>query len=279
MASRMVRKSAYGRTQLFLPTASCVIREVKCMGGITRHTTANVYHVLKTAHETESACWHCCEPIEDDKWVPLPRLYDPAEEIYHVFGKTCSPSCAKAYILEHTTFDRGQHLNVLVKMLRDVYGVTEQVIETPPRPALRRFGGVFDPRKQQRVSCRLVEPPFVSYCMVVEERAGGNAIAETEGGATKPIGGATHAHAASATSDQAIPAVEEAYNLDEPPPPGLYTDFVRHRQQATSSGAAAIQRTSTPNAATKRRRDVSVDAQQASAANRTGPLSKFIKRT
>ena len=70
--------------------------------------------------------------------MPLPRVF--ADGVYHVYGRTCSPGCAKAYVLEHTTFDRGQHLNVLVKMLHDVYGVTGAVTEAPPRPAMATTG-------------------------------------------------------------------------------------------------------------------------------------------
>ena len=65
------------------------------------------------AHTTSSCCWHCCEEVVHA--VPLPRVYDTAEKAYFVYGVTCSPSCAKAYVLEHTTFDRGQHLDLLVQ--------------------------------------------------------------------------------------------------------------------------------------------------------------------
>ena len=155
-APRMIRKSAFGRTQLFLPSTTTILREVKCMGGILRHDQANVYHVLPSAHDTSGMhCWHCCEPIESTKTcVPLPRVFDTHENVYHTYGATCSPSCAKAYIIEHTSFDRGQHLNVLAHMLRNVYGVKGRVVETPPRPALRRFGGAFDPKKIAKVECR-----------------------------------------------------------------------------------------------------------------------------
>ena len=124
--ARLVRKSAYGRTQLFLPDRGVVMREVKCMGGVLRRDAASVFHLLAEArHEPGAACWHCCEPIDGDPStvVPLPRLYDAAAQVYHVYGRTCPPGCAKAYVLEHTTFDRGQHLNTLVRMLREVFGV------------------------------------------------------------------------------------------------------------------------------------------------------------
>lgn len=261
---RLVRKSAYGRTQLFLPSTSAILREVKCMGGITRHDAANVYHVLPAAHETASACWHCCEPIATgEAWVPLPRLFDPAENMFHVFGKTCCPGCAKAYILEHTTFDRGQHLNVLVKMLREVYGITGPVVETPPRPALRRFGGVFDPRAQQRAECRLVEPPFVSYCMIAEERMG---MPTTE----LPRAPNTASGGGGGPSSM----VEEAYDLDEPPPPGIFADFVKEMEESQPADEDASTSTATVS---KRRREAAA-ARSAGAAASSGPLTKFVKQ-
>ena len=229
--TRLVRKSAYGRTQLFLPSPTAVLREVKCMGGMTKKETASVYHVLPAAHEAGgAACWHCCEPVGSAS-IPIPLYYDSGERVYHVYGTTCCPGCAKAYILEHTTFDRGQHLNVLVKMLREAYGVAHPVVETPPRPALKRFGGAFDPTTQPKAACRLVEPPFVSYTMIVEERAG-----------------------------QPVELAEEAESLHEPPPPGIYADFVRAQQQTVAP---------LPN--TKRPRSEP-------PAPGTGPMSRFVKK-
>ena len=205
------------------------------MGGMTKRDTANVYHVLPPVHEHATvACWHCCEAIgggsstrSSSTCIPIPRFYDAGERVFHVHGATCCPGCAKAYILEHTTFDRGQHLNVLVKMLREVYGISRPVIETPPRPALKRFGGTFDPTTQPKAACRLVEPPFVSYTMIVEERVG-----------------------------QVVEIVEEAESLQEPPPPGMYADFVRTQ--------------TVPLPANKRPREPTAPG--------TGPMSRFVKK-
>ena len=209
-----VRKSAYGRTQLFLPSTTTLMREVKCMGGVTQYANASVYHLL--SHESK-CCWHCAEPVRDPKRrIALPRLYDADEGVYHVYGCACSPGCAKAYVLEHTTFDRGQHLNVLVRMLREVYGVTDPVRAAPPRPALLRWGGPFDPRKQTKAECRLVEPPFVSYCMLAEER---------------------------------VPAEELAEEEDKDKEPALYESFVRDRVPAPPA-------TPVPKEPAKRKRDV-----------------------
>ena len=247
----MLRKAAHGRTDLFLPRRDVVMREVKCMGGVVRRDGASAFHVLPNAREAEGACcWHCCEPIKDARSViPLPRLYDATEQVYHVYGRTCSPGCAKAYILEHTSFDRGHHLNTLARMLREVYGVAGGVAEAPPRPAMRRFGGVFDPSKQTRAECRLVEPPFVSYCMLVEERVGGGTAAPPE--------------------EEAAPAaameVEDEDALQEPMPPGLYEEFARTR----AASSAALQ-APPPVPPSKRKSGPA-------AASADGPMSKFLK--
>lgn len=169
-AEPLLRKSAHGRTELFLPTPDVLLREIKCMGGIVKRSGTSVFHELPAArHVLGAACWHCCEPIPENATViPLPRTFDAQTGSYFVYGRTCSPGCAKAYILEHTSFDRGQHLNMLVQMLRDAYGWEKPILATPPRPSLKRFGGVLDV-VPEKAECRLVEPPFLSYCMLAEE--------------------------------------------------------------------------------------------------------------
>lgn len=236
---RQIRKSAYGRTQLFLPDENVLMREVKCMGGMGTRDSASVYHVLPNAWEAKgAACWHCCEPIARQKEVvPLPRVYDAQQKVYYVYGRTCSPGCAKAYILEHTTFDRGQHLNMLTRMLHDLYGVEGAVAETPPRPALKRFGGCFDPRTIVRAECRLVQPPFVSYCMLAEEHVGGKQVA---------------------LPTSAV--VEEADTLDEPPPPALFHAFVAEQEKATPSSSST-----------------SSSGKRKAEPTPRGPMSKFMK--
>lgn len=253
---RLIRKSSYGRTDLFLKDPGVTVREIRCMGGIRRKETANVYHMLPDARHAEGACcWHCCEEIHDGATVvPLPSVYDSLEGVYHVYGRTCSPGCAKAYVLEHTTFDRGQHLNVLIRMLRDVYGIDGPIVETPPRPALRRFGGVFDPTSLPRARCRLIQPPFVSYCMLVEEHN-----EEVNQASTLP-------------SSNMI--VDDDDGIDEPQPPAAFDDFLRRRADARPPAAAAPPRAAV---GTRRRGRGEPTGGAASASGDQGPMSKFCK--
>jgi hypothetical protein len=176
-----IRKSAFGRTNLFMESNSMMFKEVKCAAStMARQATASVYNMHDTNNiesddkkvNTENiVCWHCCHSFEGQGFR-LPRSYDPAEKMYHVYGWFCSANCCKAYILEHSTFDRGYQMNVFVRMLREVYNIDNGIIEAPPRIALKMFGGSFDIetfRKQKNV-CYVVHPPFVSYCMLIEER-------------------------------------------------------------------------------------------------------------
>lgn len=180
-----IRKSAFGRTNLFLSTNSMLFREVKCSASsMARQATASVYHVHETNKIEERhkniVCWHCCHSFEEEGFR-LPRSYDPSERVYHVYGWFCSANCCKAYILEHATFDRGYQMNVFVRMLREVYGIDSGIIEAPPRIALKMFGGPFDIEafRTQKNVCFNVHPPFVSYCMLIEERQPIENIGET----------------------------------------------------------------------------------------------------
>lgn len=175
-----IRKSAFGRTSLFIPSSDVLLREIQCMGGVSRHENASVYH-MHNLEDKKVACWHCCETFEGAS-LQIPRLYDPVEKVYHVYGNFCSANCGKAYILENSTYDRGQHLNVFVRMLRDVYGIKNKVIEAPPRISLDKFGGPFNIKTFRTMEniCSICRPPFVSYCMVVQERSASKAADKHE---------------------------------------------------------------------------------------------------
>jgi hypothetical protein len=176
------RKSAFGRTNLFLETSSTIFREIRSgTSAGARHASTSVFHTqmgnnLQTKPEG-CACWHCCHEF-DGTAMRLPRIFDPCENLYHVYGWYCSANCAKAYLLEHSTFDRGYQMNIFARMLRDVYDVHENINEAPPRLSLRMFGGPFDIEafRCQTGICTLVTPPFVSYCMLIEERFPGPAV-------------------------------------------------------------------------------------------------------
>ena len=37
-----IRKSAFGRTSLFIPSSDVLLREIQCMGGVSRHENAKL---------------------------------------------------------------------------------------------------------------------------------------------------------------------------------------------------------------------------------------------
>ena len=252
-----VRRHAHARTDLFLGDPNVVFRDIRCMGGVVRREDASAYHTLAPAFAAAAAgtsCWHCCEPIAaDGVVVPLPRAYDDVTGAFHVYGRTCSPGCAKAYIIEHTSFDRSQHLALLFKMLREAFGVVGPVVETPPRAGLRRFGGPFDPsRRAAACTYRLLAPPFVSHSMLVEERVGAPTVS------TADPARALSCSAAGAAEDT---AGDEEGEFAEPAPPPLFDAFVATR----SALPARDERTS----GAKRKR-------LARQPVRKGPLAGFL---
>ncbi len=172
----LLRKATFGRTNLFLATSNAILREIRCSANsVTRHADVSIFHNHLGNQEQEKpemcACWHCCHAF-DGKGFRLPRIYDPTDNLYHVYGWFCSANCAKGYILEHSTFDRGYQMNIFTRMLREVYGIHESIIESPPRLALKMFGGPFDIEtfRTQKNVCFMVTPPFISYSMLIEER-------------------------------------------------------------------------------------------------------------
>lgn len=171
-----IRKSAFGRTNLFLASNTTLFKEVKCSASYTtRQATASLYHMHQGNKSLEKkeciVCWHCCHSF-DGAGFKLPRSYDATEKMYHVYGWFCSANCCKAYILEHSTFDRGYQMNVFVRMLREIYDIHEAIVESPPRISLKMFGGPFDIEtfRTQKNVCFVVHPPFISYSMLIEER-------------------------------------------------------------------------------------------------------------
>ncbi len=222
-----IRKAAFGRTNLFLKDTGVLFREVKCTSSsMTRFSTASIFHQHDACEHVCKTCWHCCYDF-DDTTIPirLPRLFDPNEEMYHVYGWFCCPSCAKAYILEHATFDRGYQMNVFIRMLREIYKITDPVIESPPRISLQRFGGPFDIEQFRKLNniCSVISPPFISYCMLIEERKPIENIGETANrrittvrGLRQPVTGTVKA-----SEDDIIMPISD----------GLYTKFITENEK------------------------------------------------
>ena len=231
-----VRKSVFGRTNLFLTSKGTLFREVKCSSSATvRVSSASLFHTHSSSFqnhdECKSVCWHCSYEINGNS-IRLPRLYDPYEEVYHVDGWFCGPACGKGYILEHTPFDRGYQINIFVRMLRELYGITQPIVEAPPRLSLTKYGGPFDIEtfRSQNNVCSIVNPPFVSYCMLVEERQPNETIGEKQIGMNQTVKGLRRPKSGSVKlTDDALcmPSEQGLYQK--------YLDEVQDNHNATST--------------------------------------------
>lgn len=241
-----LHKSAHGRTSVFTVDPTVTLRSIRTSSTLASgERVARAYHRIGWKPVGDVSCWHCCEPVAGEPY-PLPRVYDSLERKFHVVGFFCSLECCKAHILDTSTFDRGNQLAMLERMAREVYGVEDTIVETAPRISLKRFGGPFAPpsAERPRAPCQLLEPPFISYCMLAEERAKHSSLATTTGALD--------------------PLPNETYDLDNEreAPRSMYADFVgEHRaaprepaQPAPSDAPAPVAAMSTLRRFSKRPR-------------------------
>lgn len=119
-------------------------------------------------------CWHCCHEL-GDKDVPVSIPQRMVGDKFETFGYFCSLSCAKAYILEHPTFDSRRQLLYLNKVATEIYGVRPPIVQAPPRLCLKRFGGDLDIEEFRRAgggrvvhTCEV--PPFSRILARYDER-------------------------------------------------------------------------------------------------------------
>ena len=176
--SCVLKRSQLGRAQLFLTGINYT--DVRCSASITQHVQRNsLFHPHRQNgrlpevfnRPCDMACWHCVHRFTTPP-VPVPKDYDAAEGVYHVFGSFCSLACAKAYLLETPTFNTGLMVMLLSKMGREIYG-EEKIDPAPPRLSLDIFGGPFsiDTFRAKKNKVLVHVPPFVSTYMVCEERS------------------------------------------------------------------------------------------------------------
>lgn len=129
---------------------------------------------------TSLCCWHDCHPFTTTP-IPIPKLRSKQmnSHVYVVYGIFCSANCAVAYILEKNTYDQQLVLLQFKTMMVDVFGLDADSVfalePAAPRIFLTMFGGhlSIDRFRQQSLTVRatLVQPPFISYSMVLEENA------------------------------------------------------------------------------------------------------------
>ena len=140
---------------------------------------------------TSIVCWHDCHRF-DTVPIPIPKVSRHTNNnqnmIYTIFGVFCSCNCAVAYILERNTYDQQQMLLLFKQMVIDVFHLDTRDVFTfepaPPRIFLDLFGGhltLAQFRKSSLVSRNtLLNPPFISYSMVLEENTRQNSTTENK---------------------------------------------------------------------------------------------------
>lgn len=256
-----IRKSAFGRTDLFLSSSSVKFNDYKCSSSMNaRQVGRSMYHMHtgNNSHTRPPAClcWHCCHDYEGEGYR-VPRIFDTMQNLYHVYGWFCSPNCAKTYIIENSSFDRGYQMNIFIRMLRDVYDINHMIQESPPRLSLQIFGGPFDIERfrSNHNTCRLVQPPFVSYSMLIEEHANESKGNETNNVFNGSVRGLRRPSVSQAQSD--------TRHLDgKAKPESLYNMYLKDRSSMSVDD-------STTNTQPKRPRA------EAKSTKTAGGLSKF----
>lgn len=129
---------------------------------------------------TDVLCWNCRHQF-DTVPVSIPRSTGicNTKSFYEVYGVFCSINCAKKYLLERHTHDQQNLLMQLNEVCVNVFGMDALHVfnakEAPPYIFLKAFGGHMDidEYRAKSLNCRtvLIEPPFVSHAMVLEEHS------------------------------------------------------------------------------------------------------------
>jgi len=100
----------------------------------------NVNKSNKTGQTTSSLCWHCYEKINDGEDVRIPFEIDNLKNIFYCKGYFCSFNCAMAYIIDNPMFDMNI-CRVNLYILARRCGIEGEIIQSPPKSLLIKFGG------------------------------------------------------------------------------------------------------------------------------------------
>ena len=233
--SENLRKSPFGRTLLFHSSADVVFKELQCAASVTQRSDGGSrFHTQGCG--PGRACWHCCHAFDGDP-IRLPRVYEADSGTYHVYGNFCTLGCAKAHLSSLPQFNREQHMYVFKRMAREVYGV-DDVLEAPPRVALHMFGGPFSIQefRQKSFPCVLHMPPFVSYCMVVEEKLSAH-IVDSSSIRGMRIPGKTKMQATPIAPDTKLTKRYEAFCRDHGEPSAQHAEVVKKKQRVAEATA------------------------------------------
>lgn len=128
---------------------------------------------------TSICCWHDTEPFSTTPLsIPKSQLHGDDEMVYVVYGVFCSVECAARWIITNHR-DAAQILLRFNRLLVEVYKMDPvSVFEmklAPDAISLTKFGGPYTLEafraKNKTVVVELLEPPFITYDMVLQEHA------------------------------------------------------------------------------------------------------------
>jgi hypothetical protein len=125
--------------------------------------------------KTDILCIHCAHGFS---WQPLciPEKYYESSKTYSVSYIICSIGCGVAQIESKKYYDQWHRIFLFRKMLREVFSLDPREMKAaPPRESLSAFGGYMSIEKFREEStriesCRLIEPPFLLFPIVIEEK-------------------------------------------------------------------------------------------------------------
>lgn len=245
---------------------------------------------------TTTKCWldhHAFDGVP----VSIPMAVDEHRRRYRMTGVFCSPSCAMRWLLDRYSRVAPTRIQHLLHFCANVFGVaTTDVQPAPPPCFLRDLGGhmTVDQFRAAGVACtqlRIVEPPCVSYPMVLEEQARAMGTLPQQQQQAQSSSSSLRRHASTYHQIQGLRRPEEPVAppaRQHVPGGGLYEEFVRKKDAEASAGAddaaasaAAVESPADPPpraAKRPRRSDGQVGAASSGTRRRSGGLNRFIKR-
>jgi hypothetical protein len=160
-------------------------------------------------------------------------------------------------------------MNIFVRMLRDVYGIEGSVTEAPPRLSLKMFGGPFDIEsfRKQTMTCSIVTPPFISYCMLIEERNPHTVVGDGGSHETRQRG---TVRGLRRPTTKVMEGVCDTDELCAPENDGMYNSFLKERIEDMTEETTTV-----PPAAKKPRVARATRATATSASSSSSGLAKF----
>lgn len=130
---------------------------------------------LIVVDKTDVACWWCAHNFDT---LPcfIPDRFNDHDGSYYVFGCFCTYSCALAYNLNMGEDSRRMTRHSLIKkMYRTVFNRTDELIESPKRERLKKFGGdlSIDDFRNHALLCqkefKIHIPPSIPLLAIIED--------------------------------------------------------------------------------------------------------------